>query len=237
MWNRLNKISPKTLSVIGFSTVKRNLLSTHLSLKNKRLDSILIIKTNLNPLRSTLRRSHYWAMLSKNTTKLGIGDENHGPLIKLQQDPPKVMQKRHLGHLPPKNTVGKIWKQHRIISILTAHHLMKKVIWNFNFVLNCIYSKKTAFVQRCKTIPSGQKMVQILKNNVSATLVWALFRRCLANGFCPLGYVRVDKKLCKVRKKRLTITVVLFIYLDLNRFLSTGIYKESRIFDEGSLLL
>ena len=41
-------------------------------------------------------------MLSKNTTKLGIGDENHGPLIKLQQDPPKVMQKRHLGHLPPK---------------------------------------------------------------------------------------------------------------------------------------
>ena len=54
MWNRLHKIAPKTLSVIGFLTVKQNLSSTHLSHKDKKLDSTFIIKTNLNLLRSTL---------------------------------------------------------------------------------------------------------------------------------------------------------------------------------------
>ena len=58
------------------------------------------------------------AILSKNTMKLSTGDGKHSPLIKLQQVPPKI------------------------ILILTAHHQMKRVIWNFNFMVNYICLKK-----------------------------------------------------------------------------------------------
>ena len=87
-------------------------------------------------------------MLSKNISKLSTGDGNHGPLIKLQQAPQKIMQKRHLGHLPLKNTVCKKWKQHRIILILTTYHQMKRVIWNFNFMLNYSCSNKNSFCSK-----------------------------------------------------------------------------------------
>ena len=56
-------------------------------------------------------------------------------------------------------------------------------------------------LQKPKTICSRWKPVQILQNKVSATFVWALFQCCSATGFCLLGYIPVDKKLFKVRKK------------------------------------
>lgn len=147
------------------------------------------------------------------------------PINQVATSSTKNYAKAAFGLPPLQNVACKIWKQQRLTLILTAHNQMKRVIWNFNFMLNYIclkvtqlFLKKPLFLhffqqikftlcfQRLKTIHNRQKAVQILKINLSAMLTWLLFWLCLATwtGFGLLGYVPVDEKLFTFQKYNTT---------------------------------
>ena len=89
---------------------------------------------------------------------------------------------------------------------------MKKVIWNFNFMLNYIGTKETAFDQNLYSYTFFQQ----------ANKIYVMFAKAKDHFQWP--------KLVQVKKKKhqdyiqMSIVSTLFCYL--NRFLSTGLRSD-----------
>ena len=120
----------------------------------------------------------------------------------------------------------------------------QKYILFQNFILVFFFSRQTKkiYVMFAKTQYNsqwekmGSNSEKYRQCNVWMSVVSTLFCHLswfLSTGLRFSGWKIVQSQINDITK----ITVVLFIYLALNKLLSTGINKESWIFGEGSLFL